>query len=219
MGLAASYIPLPKTLQERLELPEMLEMPATLGEYFDFADGCEYRVEYADGKIISMGYATLTHEALVGRMIYLLTHYLGLDSPFHVLGSNVATQIPAFDCVYNGDVVVVHGQSKQVVHQGRRRKMKALLNPWLIVEIASKGTRKYDRAVKLPRYQTIASLEHILLVDRERGHVSHFARTKKPDVWLNSEITDVENGSITLNRRRIKLADIFRNVLPEEVEE
>ena len=77
---SATAIPLPKTLDERLQLDEILEVPATLDAYFAFLPGCEYRIDYSDGKIISMGYASLTHEALVGRLIYLLTEALGIDS-------------------------------------------------------------------------------------------------------------------------------------------
>jgi hypothetical protein len=54
---------LPKTLQERLKLDEILEVPATLDEYFELLPDCEYRLDYSDGKIIAMGYASLTHEA------------------------------------------------------------------------------------------------------------------------------------------------------------
>ena len=59
MSTAMSALSLPKTLQERLDLPEVLEVRATLDEYFDFVESCEYRLDYSDGKIIAMGYASI----------------------------------------------------------------------------------------------------------------------------------------------------------------
>ncbi|HNM27255.1 MAG TPA: hypothetical protein PKL15_17550, partial [Saprospiraceae bacterium] len=79
MPTAAAKPMLPKTLDERIKLAEILEVPATLDEYFAFLPSCEYRVDYSDGKIISMGYASITHEALVMRIGHLLNLIYGID--------------------------------------------------------------------------------------------------------------------------------------------
>ena len=206
---------LPKTLQERLELEEILEVPATLDEYFDFLPECEYRIDYSDGKIISMGYASLTHEALVGRVIYLLTDLFGIDGPYHVLGSNVATFIPDAQAVHNADVVVLQGKPQHYAHRGKKKKIKALLNPHIIVEVLSRTTSRYDLGVKLPRYKTLPSVQHILFVGQHNKAISLYSRTNRPGQWLNIEEQDAENGFVTINRKKLRLADIYRNTVVE----
>ncbi|MCW5923389.1 MAG: Uma2 family endonuclease [Saprospiraceae bacterium] len=208
-------IKLPKTLAERLDLDEILEVPATLEEYFNFLPECEYRIDYSDGKIISMGYASLTHEALVGRVIYLLTDIFGVETTYHVLGSNVATFIPDAQAVHNADVVVLQGKPQHHVHQGKKKKIKTLLNPHIIVEVLSRTTTRYDLGVKLPRYKTLPSVQHILLISQHNQAVSLYSRTNRPGQWLNIEESDAEHGYITLNRKKLRLADIYRNALVE----
>lgn len=203
---------LPKTLQERLELDEILEVPATLDEYFNFLPECEYRIDYSDGKIISMGYASLTHEALVMRVGYLLNLIFGIDTSYHVLGSNVATFIPGAQAVHNADVVVLQGKPQHYVHQGKKKKIKTLLNPHIIVEVLSRATTRYDLGVKLPRYKTLPSVQHILFVGQHTKAVSLYSRTNRPGQWLNIEEQDAENGFVTINRKKLRLADIYRNV-------
>ncbi len=206
---------LPKTLEERLKLDEVLEVPATLDEYFAFLPSCEYRIDYSDGKIIAMGYASLTHEALVIRIGHLLSLLFGIDGPYHVLGSNVATFIPGAQAVHNADAVVLQGKAQYHVHQTASRKIKTLLNPTIVVEVLSKSTMRYDLAVKLPRYKSLPSVQHILLVSQHTPGVSLYSRTSRPGQWLNMEEQDVENGFVTLNRKKLRLADIYRNVAVE----
>ncbi len=212
MPNAAATLSLPKTLEERLLLDEVLEVPATLDEYFAFLPSCEYRVDYSDGKIIAMGYASLTHEALVIRMGHLLSLIFDIDSPFHILGSNVATFIPGVQAVHNADVVVLQGKAQYHIHQSGRRKIKTLLNPCIIVEVLSKSTMRYDLAVKVPRYKTLPSVQHILLVNQHTPGVSLYSRTNRPGQWLNVEEQDAENGFVSINRKKLRLTDIYRNV-------
>ncbi len=211
MSTAMSALPLPKTLQERLDLPEILEVRATLDEYFDFVESCEYRLDYADGKIIAMGYASISHEALVMRIGHLLTVLFGIDSDFHVLGSNVATFIPEALAVHNGDVVVLQGKPIYHIHQSPKKKIKVLTNPYLIVEVLSKGTERYDRSLKMQCYKTLPSVQYIILVDQKKPNVSLYSRTGRPGEWLNLEVTDAENGYVTIHRKKLRLLDIYQN--------
>ncbi|MBL7796832.1 MAG: Uma2 family endonuclease [Saprospiraceae bacterium] len=203
---------LPKSLQDRALLDEVLEVPATLDEYFDLLPDCEYRIDYSDGKIITMGYASITHEALVGRLIYLLSGLFGIDGPYHVLGSNVSTFIPDARAVHNPDVVVLHGKPQHYVHQGKKRKIQTLLNPFLIVEVLSTTTARFDLGIKLPRYKTIPSVQHILVVSQHTKSVSLYSRTNRPNQWLNVDVDDSRDGYVTIERKKLRLADIYKNI-------
>lgn len=215
MTASATAHALPLTLQERLELPEKIEAKASLAEYFDFAADCEYRVEYSDGKIISMGLASITHEALVSRIDFLLNLLFGIDGEFHVLGSNCATFIPAAKAIHNADLVVLKGKPQYFIHQGKKKKIKALTNPFLLVEVLSKSTRNYDLGTKIPRYKGLPSVQHILVVDQQSPYVALYSRTKKPGEWLNMEVADEDNGFVVLHRKRLKLRDIYKNIVEE----
>ena len=215
MTASATAHVLPLTLQERLELPDKIEVKASLAEYFDFAADCEYRVEYSDGKIISMGLASLPHEVLVVRIGHLLSLLFGIDGPFYVAGSNIATFIPAAKAVHNADLVVLKGKPQFHVHQGKKKKVKALTNPYLLVEVLSKTTRNYDFGTKIPRYKGLSSVQHILVVDQQVPYIALYSRTKKPGEWLNTEVVDAENGYVVLNRKRLKLKDIYKNIVEE----
>lgn len=215
MTASATAHALPLTLQERLELPDKIEVKASLAEYFDFAADCEYRVEYSDGKIISMGLASITHEALVSRIDFLLNLFFGIDGEFHVLGSNCATFIPGAKAIHNADLVVLKGKPQYFIHQGKKKKVKALTNPYLLVEVLSKTTRNYDFGTKIPRYKGLPSVQHILVVDQQSPYVALYSRTKKPGEWLNMEVTDEDNGFVVLNRKRLKLKDIYKNIVEE----
>lgn len=62
---------LPLTLAERSLEPDVLRVSASFAEYLDFAEQCEYNVEYINGEIISISQASLPHETLFpGSIIY-----------------------------------------------------------------------------------------------------------------------------------------------------
>jgi len=207
--------PLPLTLTERAELPDKISVKATFEEYVDFAAECEYTVEYSDGKIINMGLASISHEAFVSRLNHLLTVIFGLDTPYHLLGSNVATFIPDAGAIHNADLVVVKGKAETVVYQGKKKKVTALTNPHLLVEVLSRSTHNYDLGTKVLRYKTLPSVQHILLVEHRSPYVALFSRTKKPGEWLNTETTDVEQGYVTIHRKRLYLKKIYQNIAQE----
>ena len=52
MPNSAATLSLPKTLEERLQLDEILEVPATIEDYFAFLPSCEYRIDYSDLLIV-----------------------------------------------------------------------------------------------------------------------------------------------------------------------
>lgn len=206
---------MPKTLTKRIQLDEVLKVLATLDEYFAFLPKCEYRLDYSDGNILSMGFASILHEALVARIGHLFYTIFGIDSEYHILASNVATYFSDSQSVYHPDVVVLKGKPQHYIHQGKKKKIKALLNPHIIVEVLSRTTSRYDLGVKLPRYKTLPSVQHILFIGQHNKAVSLYSRTNRPGQWLNIEEQDAENGFVTINRKKLRLADIYRNTVVE----
>ena len=61
------------TLRERLKTEAVVRVPASLEEYFELIQDCEFDVEYIDHEIVAtMSQASEIHELLVANFIGLL---------------------------------------------------------------------------------------------------------------------------------------------------
>ena len=58
---------------------------------------------------------------------------------------------------------------------------QAMVDPILIVEILSPSTERTDRRLKLPVYQTMASVREIMLIDADSHHAELYRREN--DRW------------------------------------
>ena len=58
---------------------------------------------------------------------------------------------------------------------------QAMVDPILIVEILSPSTERTDRRLKLPVYQTMASVREIMLIDADSQHAELYRREN--DRW------------------------------------
>jgi Uma2 family endonuclease len=79
-------------------------------------------------------------------------------------------------------------------------------NPVVLVEVLSDKTRTYDTTDKLERYQHLATVREILLVEPEDTRIVHFTRT--PTGWSQATTTDLP-GTIEVLGQRVALADIY----------
>ncbi len=88
-----------------------------------------------------------------------------------------------------------------------------LINPKLIVEVLSKGTKKYDRSEKFDEYRTLDSFQEYMLIDQKQCRIEIRYR-EKPDTWQYSTITDI-NATIYLKSLDISIsvADIYENII------
>ena len=67
-------------------------------------------------------------------------------------------------------------------------------NPVVVVEVLSPSTTAYDRGEKLVRYQTIQSLQHVVLVEQDAVDVEVWSRTA--DGW--GRAVTVAGGRVSL---------------------
>lgn len=51
-----------------------------------------------------------------------------------------------------------------------------LLNPWVVVEVLSESTERYDRGDKFEWYRTVPSITDVLLVSQEKPLVEQYTR-------------------------------------------
>jgi Uma2 family endonuclease len=87
-----------------------------------------------------------------------------------------------------------------------------LINPILIIEVLSKGTKKYDRTEKFDEYRTLDTFKEYVLIDQKKCHIEVRYR-ETPNTWRYSVVTDMA-ASLFLESLgcTISVADIYENV-------
>lgn len=68
-----------------------------------------------------------------------------------------------------------------------------LINPQVIIEVLSCGTRNYDRGEKFERYRTIQTLSDYVVIADNKIHVEHYS-SERWDQWILRESDDLEDS-------------------------
>lgn len=205
---------LPLSWEERAEFPDVLRVAASLKEYWELVDELPYRIEYADGEIISiMGQASIPHEILVIWLGTLFNNLFSTFEPgtFNVVGSNAKIQPPDTRKSFNADLSVVRGQPDIYELPSGRVSKSILINPEIIVEVLSDSTRQFDQSTKLDAYKTILSLRHVLFVDQSTPEVRTFSRSDSPNEWINRDYFSL-NELVRVGEFALPMRDIYRTL-------
>ena len=205
----APTIALPLTLFERAQAPDVLRVKASFDEYLEFAEQCEYNVEYVNGEIISMSQATLPHELLVGRLITVFNILFDDDETIQVFSSNIKIHVAATGDSFNADVSVIRGEPDYLRLPSGRLSTVEVQNPEVVVEILSNSTMAYDLGDKLESYKQVSSLRQVLFVSQHKPWVSSYVRAETPGVWLNTSfhaLTDL----VPVLDKDVTLAGIYK---------
>jgi Uma2 family endonuclease len=200
---------LPLTLAERNLAPDVLRVNASFEEYLDFAEQCEYNVEYINGEIISMSQASLPHESLVSRLNYLLVSLFDSQDDVTVFSSNIKIFIEATGDSVNADVSVVRGQPEYLVLPSGNTSTATVKNPVLLVEVLSQSTQAYDLGEKLELYKQIPALQQVLFVSQHKPWVIAYVRADTPGLWLNTSAHALTEA-ITVLGNDVALSAIYK---------
>jgi Uma2 family endonuclease len=172
----------------------------TEAEYLERERKAEFKSEYYAGEVYAMAGASLRHAYLVGNLSY------ELNSALRAKGCLVATndlRVKVRNFYTYPDLVVVCGKPQLAdSHQD------ILLNPIVIVEVASPSTKDYDRGFKWERYREIESLQHYVTVAQDKVLVEHFSRGEQN--WVFQDHQDL-GDRLALGDLQviIPLADIY----------
>ncbi|MDQ2751414.1 MAG: Uma2 family endonuclease, partial [Bacteroidota bacterium] len=129
------------------------------------------------------------------------------EKHFFVLNSDMKIQIPQLESFVYPDAVVVF--EKPLFYEGRT---DVVLNPLLIVEVASRSTRKYDRTTKFEYYKTLPSFKEYVLIEQTKPWV--IASYKIADrTWQDTEAFSPD-GSVYLRSVdcNIELKKVYHGV-------
>lgn len=196
------------TLRERLKTEAVVRVPASLDEYFELIQDCEFDVAYIDHEIVAtMSQASEIHELLVATIIRLLGNAF-LNTESRVYGSNRPIYIADCQRAFNADALVVKGKT-ELYH--RERAIAATLNPMIVVEVLSESNKDKDFTEKLNCYKTIPSLQQIIQIDQYKPFVSTYVRLPQPHQWLNTDYNSMDEAILVADFE-IPMRDLYRNV-------
>jgi Uma2 family endonuclease len=143
----------------------------TAEEYLELEEGTELKNEYRDGQIYAMPPINREHDWIGSELAWrVLQHLRGKKCSWY--SSKMRLHAPASGLYTYADLSVVCGTAQFA----EGKKTDTLLNPVLVVEILSPDTESYDRGRKAAMYQTISSLQELLLIAQDTYKVELLRR-------------------------------------------
>ena len=192
---------------ERLKTEAFIRMPALEAEYLTLASQLPFKIEYHESEIYTMGLASIVHETIAAMVATILNNLFMDDTDYIVLGSNSGVHIPKFEGgYYMPDVMVLKGEPVY-----KANSTSIITNPYLIVEVLSTATSKFDIEAKLPEYKHLESLHQIIFVNQKKVEVSSFIRSDKANTWLNQDFYTLADEVLIANQP-VSLASIYKKV-------
>lgn len=169
---------------------DVAEKLYTAKEYLAFEQKAKSKHEFYNGKIVKLPGATFYHNLIANNISGELGVVLR-GRPFFVLNSDMKIHIPQLQSFVYPDAVVVF--EKPSFYEGRT---DVVLNPLLIIEVASRSTRNYDRTTKFEYYKTLPSFKEYVLIEQSTPWA--IASYKIADrTWQDTEATSL-SGSLHL---------------------
>jgi Uma2 family endonuclease len=186
---------------------EAVVIPASYDEFLDFLSETEYnKVEYINGNIVLMGVASFFHELIVGTLSRILGNIYQDKPNFYVLGSSLGIVIPEQTNFHQADVTVVSGKPTF-----RDKAQTELENPYIVIEVLSASTGRYDFTTKLHNYKKIPSVKQIILINQYEPLIYSYVRSDDGTVWLNVDYDKMED-SIVIDYYTVQIKEIYKNV-------
>ena len=159
---------------------EAAEKFYTVKEYLALEQKAKTKHEYYNGKIKTMSGASYIHNRIAVNVMTELA-FFARNTDFIVLNSDMKIHISQLESFVYPDAVVVF--EKPLFYEGRT---DVVLNPLLIVEVASRSTKNYDRTTKFEYYKTLPSFKEYVLIEQDKPWA--IASYKIADrTWRDSE--------------------------------
>jgi Uma2 family endonuclease len=167
----------------------------TLTEYLAREVMSETRHEYINGEIREMTGGKPNHNLILGNF-YALLNFALKRQPYRAFVTDQRLWIPDRQ-IYTYPDVMVMAEPLQF-QEGRQ---DTLINPVLIAEVLSDGTRGYDCGEKFAAYRTIPCFQEYLLIEQDQYSVMHYVKQAE-HLWLLQEYTQLQEAI------RLKFVDL-----------
>lgn len=190
--------------KKKVSLPKIY----TLEEYLDREEKGLHKHTYYKGKIKLMPGGTGNHGSITMSAGYAI--YLAIDNAnknFTPLSSDMKIYIPSIDRTFYPDLFIV---SDEIKYWNEAQTLA--INPLLIVEVASKSTRQFDRTEKFEFYQLLPSFREYVLIEQNKPHVESWFKNEN-GIWEKQVVKDLSQ-TIHLKSidEHIPLSRIYKNI-------
>jgi Uma2 family endonuclease len=164
--------------------------------------------EFIDGKLYTMGGASKKHNKITFNINGLLWFIQQTITNFEAFTTDMRTYAPLKKSYFYPDIVVVKGQDEYLDNE-----FDTLTNPTVVIEVASKSTKSYDKSKKFDFYRSIPSLEEYFLVSQTEYYISHFYKNAQNE-WVVGDILQSPTDVLKVKSLSIelKLSDIYRGI-------
>ncbi len=219
---------LPITFEKRMDKGAILCVPASVDEYIEYLNKCDYKIQYSRGNMWSfieideqtgtiMGEAAPIHEQVINRLVVLLSKLFNdFEDEYLSFGSNIKVYIERHNGYYNPDMAIVKGEPQFIKHKANKKTATSLINPTFIIEVLSRSTESFDKINKLADYQKIETLEQIIFVEPNYTWVSIFIR-QAPQQWLNLIFESEKDKMPVSDKGKIAISDIYKGLIRFDV--
>jgi Uma2 family endonuclease len=190
----------------------------SIEEYLDIERGSDERYEYLDGEIYAMAGESPQHGIICTNATALLHDQLR-DGPCIVFSKDTKvrsgpTSLPGRKkgLFSYPDIVIVCDEM-----QFHDEHQDVLLNPCVIIEVASPNTEDFDHGEKWQRYQAwLPQLTDYLLIAQAKPQVEHYCRQPGGE-WVYSVVSKLEDRvHLKSINCTLELSEIYhRVVFPE----
>lgn len=163
--------------------------------------------EYIDGEIRLMSYTSENHGILVANLIGLFFNCFK-GTYCRVYPSDRMLYVPQTGNYYYPDVMVVCGELQ--FHPYKLR-MKATLNPMVLIEVLSETTGEFDEMMKWYNYKQIDSLQQYVLVSQNEVRLDVHTRVSSSNDWLNTFAEQLDQ-TIIIAGCELRVRDVYEPV-------
>jgi len=182
-------------------------------EYLEIERGLETKNEFYLGKMFAMSGASRKHIVITGNIASEI-HQQFKDRKCEVYQADMRVKVSPTGLYTYPDVVALCHEPKF-----EDAAVDTLLNPQVIIEVASKSTEQYDRRIKFAHYKTLDSLQVYIMVSQEQPVVERFIR--QPDgqwlLWIGDKLSD--ELIINCIGCKLRLSDIYARIEFDELDQ
>ena len=178
----------------------------TVDEYLEIDINSDERHEFDNGEIIPMTGGTPNHNEIASNFLVILKLALK-NKPFRTFITDQRLWIPQLNKFTYPDVMVL-SQPLQL----KTGRADTVINPLLIAEVLSLGTRNYDKDGKFAAYRSIPSFQEYLTIDQYAVSVEHYAKANEQQ-WIFREYKSLGDRVILSSiPGEFTLSDVYENV-------
>lgn len=154
----------------------------TFAEYLALDQATEEKLEYINGRVVTMPQATVEHAVLAANVAGELSNALQDRSRCYVFSSRLRFRVPATGFATYPSASVVCGKV-----ESDPEDEDTVTNPILLAEILAPGPRRHSWLRRFGSYRQLPSLREYLVVSQEERSVEHYARNED-DSWTLRDV-------------------------------